>query len=746
MHTRHDTYERRTARARAAQWWACLLLACLTWLCAPVPSAAQQDTTRVAPAPDTTVADTTVADTTRADTTAADTTAPPGGETRSRERSEPSAAPQASSGPFEPMGFPGRRRGEVVADSLPARTSAAHLSGLIAEAPGAFLYDVGPAGWPDAVSWRGLSPLSTSAWIEGRPYDDSFSGRARLDLLPPALVTAPAVGLGRGGGAVGVDVDWREYEAREPITELRFRRDNDGLQGIGIFHSQQRQVDWFGAPSVLQVTIGYGGRTANGEYAPSTALDKYRGVWGRVRLRWAEWAVEVSDFATRHRAAASGGIVPPQDFFPNLYNRQFATSRYPDAQRQTYRNDLTVRGRGPLLPGLAPTTASLTWTSDTFDFRTDYARASDAVDDDTTWVVKANALTARLAQPLTVGRNHLRFNVQGTVQERARGNTLRSGARRWAVHATARDSIRLGGIDGTFGGGGHWTETQAYASAEGRLASDVVSADRFGVRLHGSAELSGRRLAWMETEGFEAYVTPVDDATPGPTVRVEAGVQVRAGPFDVRLLGFASEARNPVDWYAATSPAGTVARSDTAAVRVAETPFRRAGVTGLLAWRRDARRGIYAVAEGTAQQFLNDAASLLHARVARTVPGVHVRGRLGARFLFFEDLVFDAYVQGRGWTETHSRLLHTPTGQLVVPPLAAPDPSLATRGPGVPPDIGPDGVVDVHVDITLYGAKLFLAYRNALGGTQADIGTLLVPTYPLPDQQFRFGVHWPIFE
>jgi hypothetical protein len=708
---------------------------------------AQQDTSRVAPAADTTIADTTIADTTRSDTTRSDTTRSDTTQADASEAgSSATSADDARSGPFEPMGFPGRRRGEVAVDSLPARTSTAHLTGLVAEVPGTFLYDVGPAGWPDAVSWRGLSPLSTSAWIEGRPYDDSFSGRARLDLLPPTLVTAPAVGLGRGGGAVGVDVDWREYESRTPVTELRFRRDNDGLQGIGIFHSQQRQVDWFGSPSVLQVTIGYGGRTANGEYAPSTALNKYRGVWGRVRLRRAEWAVEVSDFATRHRAAASGGIVPPQGFFPNLYNRQFATGRYPNAQRQTYRNDLTVRGRGPLLPGLSPTTASLTWTSDTFDFRTDYARASDAVEDDTTWVVKSNALTARVAQPMTVGRNHLRFDVQGTVQERARGNTLGTGTRRWAVHATARDSVRVGGIDGTFGGGGHWTETQVYASAEAALASDVVSADRYGVRLHGSAELSGRRLAWMETEGFEAYVAPVGDATPGPTVRLEAGVQVRAGPFDLQVRGFASEARNPVDWYAATSPGGTVARSDTAEVRIAETPFRRAGVTGLIAWRRDARRGIYVVAEGTAQQFLNDGASLLHARVARTLPQVQVRGRLGARFLFFEDLVFDAYVQGRGWTETHSRLLHTPTGQLVVPPLTAPDPSLATRGPGVPPVIGPDGVVDLHVDITLYGAKLFFAYRNALGGTQADLGTLLVPTYPLPDQQFRFGVHWPIFE
>ena len=92
-----------------------------------------------------------------------------------------------------------------------------------------------------------------------------------------------------------------------------------------------------------------------------------------------------------------------------------------------------------------------------------------------------------------------------------------------------------------------------------------------------------------------------------------------------------------------------------------------------------------------------------------------------------------------------SRMLHAPTGSLVVPPFDAPDEAFAAK-PVPVPTFGPDGVMDVNLDIDLYGATLFFTFENVLGGTEVDLGTFVVPTHPLPDQQFRFGVFWPIFD
>jgi hypothetical protein len=41
-------------------------------------------------------------------------------------------------------------------------------------------------------------------------------------------------------------------------------------------------------------------------------------------------------------------------------------------------------------------------------------------------------------------------------------------------------------------------------------------------------------------------------------------------------------------------------------------------------------------------------------------------------------------------------------------------------------------------------ATIFLSYENIFSGTNALVGNLLIPDYPLPAKRFRFGVFWPI--
>src|SRR5690606_25791310 len=173
-------------------------------------------------------------------------------------------------------------------------------------------------------------------------------------------------------------------------------------------------------------------------------------------------------------------------------------------------------------------------------------------------------------------------------------------------------------------------------------------------------------------------------------------------------------------------------------VRALGTAVHRAGLAADLGWRRDARRGLYLALQPSLLRFLNPDASPEHRRLAGTLPAFFAHGRLGARFVLFTgDLDVDLYLQGRFWTRMRSRVLHAQTGLLAVPEEGA-------------RSFGPSGLLDVVFEAGVRGAKVFVAYENALSGPlfspnlQLMPGTLLVPDYPFPEQRFRFGVYWPI--
>ena len=181
--------------------------------------------------------------------------------------------------------------------------------------------------------------------------------------------------------------------------------------------------------------------------------------------------------------------------------------------------------------------------------------------------------------------------------------------------------------------------------------------------------------------------------------------------------------------------------TDTVTARAAPSPVRRAGVTLGAGWRRDARRGLYATGRGTLLKTLNASASPLHRRLARTHPLAYGRARIGARFVIFTDLITELYVEARGWSGMNSRWFHPPTGRLVVPPADTPIPIQ-----NAPAEVGPSGTINVRAEAQLRSATLFFSFQNVQAGTQVQAGTFVVPVYPLPPQQFRFGVFWPIFD
>jgi len=626
--------------------------------------------------------------------------------------------------------------GRVRSDSLPGRRPHVSVETMLAEQPGSFLYDLGEYGWPHGWSPRGLAPHRVHLWHDGFSFDDPLTGRPRFELLPPSFLDRPRTGPDPGGGAVGVHTSWRAYAPQRPVTELRYRFDRDGLHAIEVGHSQKRRLDLFGRPGGLHLTFGYGGRKADGIYDGS-ALRTERRIWGRLRYLTNDWTVALSDRSTLYRVGAHGGATPASgDPFASVYALPLAASnvRRPDDRRKTVRNDLTARLQGPLVPGLSrPTDVSARWTTHTFDFR------STGGDTDTTWTAPMSGGHVRAQQSFRIGRHSLTGRLQGSLWRMENTNLPTVDGRRGAVHARLRDSLRVGRTDLVLNAGGHVTSQQRYPSLAARVRHPAGP-----VRWTASIRATGQRSAWIEDEGFAGHVQPLPGDRGGAADRLLEGTiggRTQLGPFDVGVTGFAHRIQNAVDLYA-VSPEGTGldAITDTVAARQTSTPVQRVGATVSLGWRNDARRGLYATGQGTLLETLNADASPLHARLARTLPSAFGRARLGARFVLFNDLTTDLYVQARGWSAMNSRWFHPPTGRLVVPPRDRPVPE--TPGGRV----GPNGTVDVRAEVQFRSATLFFTFQNIQAGTQLQPGTFVVPVYPLPPQQFRFGVFWPIFD
>ena len=100
--------------------------------------------------------------------------------------------------------------------------------------------------------------------------------------------------------------------------------------------------------------------------------------------------------------------------------------------------------------------------------------------------------------------------------------------------------------------------------------------------------------------------------------------------------------------------------------------------------------------------------------------------------IFKGDLDFDLYARGRFWSSFLGRTLHPETGLLVLRDASA-------------RLIDSSATLDVVLEAKVRTAKFFIGFENLLSGTTLIIGNMLVPDYPLPQQRFRFGVHWPIW-
>ncbi|GIV62618.1 MAG: hypothetical protein KatS3mg044_1484 [Rhodothermaceae bacterium] len=619
----------------------------------------------------------------------------------------------AAHAPWHVVAFEGMRPGEPVGSVWPVRTGAVEPVHLLASLPGTFLYDFGTPGWPHGWSPYGMSPNEVGLEVDGLPFDDLVTGRPRYDLIPftmlePLRVVVP--GAGRGVGVRG----WvRPYAVPEPLTEIRYRTSNRGLQSVTVVHAQERRPAWFGVPARLNVVLGYGGHAARGEY-PGSRLRRARQLLLRVRYARPGWALEVSDLFNRRRVGAHGGVLPvPGAPYTSIYQRLGATVEREEARRETFRNDLTATLHLRHLLPEDPLRLTGFWTRERFQYR----------NADDTLTARVGRLGLRLEQrlPLTQRGPWLEATLyRDRVRAgRALPDTLGLHRTRWQV--SVRDTLARGGLSAAFEAGATGDEGRTYENARARLAWRAGGLLGF---VEGSR--AGQVVSWVARHGFGAVVQPLPEGThPGAVTLTRGGMTLHLGPLDLTAFAFVQTLDRPVDLF--------VVDGDTVAARGVAGAVRWGGVALEVGLRQAAERGLYLVARPTLLRNLDQRDTPEHRRLAGSLPDVFGEARLGARFVLFQnDLDLDVAVRARYWGGMAGRELHPPTGLLVIP-----------REGGRP--VAASSTLDVYVEAGVRTATLFLAYENALSGTSLLVGNLIVPDYPLPERRFRFGVFWPIF-
>ena len=565
-------------------------------------------------------------------------------------------------------------------DDAPARSPFLTLADVVADAPGAFLYRSDALGFPAALSTGGAPPEATGLRWGPFGLESAVTGAARFDLVPLAWTETPRAGP-------DVRAALRPFSAPRPITDVRYSAGGT-VQGVEAVHAQARARRLLGADGVVRVAAGYAGRAASGEY-PNQRLAKGRTLLGSAAFRAERWSADALVVHARGTAGASGGVLPAVG--GTIYDRFTATVRDADARRRTRRTDAALvlaRGSGVLtLFGARETLLYRTTGRDTLAARVDRAGAD-----------------ARLP---------LGFGARGPVLD-ARAHAERTSGALPAV-TSGRAEATLADTLGPLG-------LRAGAVLDGKSGPRAVARVRFAERVGGlrvTAE-AGQHVgpaSAVRRHGFGGYVGAAGD--PPVTRDARIGGDVGVGAWTFGATAFVAD--DAVSTWAGAPGQDTLGPG-------ARYAARRAGVLARAGWRADAARGLYGTGWALAQRRTGEAA------LAGSLPGAYGDGRVGVRAaLFGGDLVVDAFGRARAWSGFRGRVLHEPTGLLV---LAA---------DGVAP-VPAGATLDFTVTARVRTATLYLAYENALSGSPVLDGNALVPDYPLAARRLRFGVFWPILD
>ena len=618
-----------------------------------------------------------------------------------------------------PVAFFDNLQGLAIGDTLPVRHPALDPQQMLGESTGTFLYDFGTVGWPDGWSPYGLSPNTIGLSFNDIPFRDPTSGLPAYDLLPFTLLQTLHLQSGKFGAPVGVNTRLRPFAASRALTEIRYRSSNTGLSSVLVSHSQSRRINLFKRPTLLHILLAYGGHGSNGEYAGS-ALEGARQLLARLRFQNNLGSIEILNMNNRRRLGAHSGVTPNSGGFENIYNRLLAIVVDANAQRQKIRNDFSLTFRRSLFTLPEPLTASAYWTANTFRYVNSDTLQARTKTFGYTLTQNVDLRTLPLTLRIEGWTDRLRRDSQDTtITSSALPDSL--GISRTEFHASIHTNAQIGKL--------HLTATPGFHS------NDITSI--LGGELNARMDLGRFHLFWSSTHtlspvsllaeyGWGDQVLPLANLPSATTTLHRAGIGFSWKTLDVTLSGFSQQSRNSLDYI--YNPA-----QDTLTVFTPSKPVMWQGATADFGFRRNHVKGWYLTTSATVFNSATDPSIDNHASIAQQLPEVYIQGKLGMRYRIFKgDLDFDLYARGRLWSPFLGRTLHPQTGLLVLRPTDA-------------REIDSSMTLDVVLEAKVRTAKFFLGFENLLSGTNLITGNLLVPDYPLPQQRFRFGVFWPIW-
>ena len=483
-----------------------------------------------------------------------------------------------------------------------------------------------------------------------------------------------------------------------PLTELHYQTGDNGLQRVTALHAQELS-NLVPDRARLQVLFGYAGAAVRGEY-PGSRLQRMRQLLLRTRLQQPGWSLELMYLHNQRRLGAHSGV---QGSAAIRYNRLIATVLGREAQRRDVRNDWVVTAKAHMIPGLrVPLVATMSASNQTLRYRRDQQHSVEAV------VWRGGGY---LYQDIEAGLHRLRILLEGWVDTASSAAARVQGKRRSELQFTGHDVLR-------------WEHLEIHGSAGLHYQAHVWGGrGSLGVRFkwsdgHLFAEVSrnSARFARIQLDGWEDYVKTIS-GVPGVFNKVHVGAHQTWGVLDVAPFVFFNRESEVAD-YIELKP-------DSIAVERGSGQTAGAGLR--IGFRLNAQRGFYA----EASPWIMHTSSTISERV-EALPNWAGSARVGLRYVLFTgDLDLNLSVRGRWWGRMYSRVLHAPTGLLV---LTSPE----------RPYVPSSGTIDINIEGRVRTATLFVAFENVLSGTTLLLGNEIIPAYPLPSQKFRFGVYWPI--
>lgn len=583
---------------------------------------------------------------------------------------------------------------DIVRSLMPFRTGEDSLEGAIlsadhdithalSRAPGSFVYDFGAFGWPTSWSFNGLSPQIAQLYFGPILFNDLLTGRPRYDLLPTALLRYPKIDPGLPGAVVGIQTELRTADTRKPYTQLHYQAGGQGLQRVTGLHAQQSS-SMLGLPGRFQGLFAYSGAAAAGDY-PGSRLRRQRQLLLRARYQRYTWSLELLYLHNQRRLGAHSGVQGAGDA---RYNRLIAQVSGEHQTRRTVRNDFLSTLRTRLL------TASIYLSTQSL-----YYEGVGAA---------ARRLGVTVQRDFRIGRHRLQVRGDAYTQRISSGSALPIGHSTSLIELQVRDSLRF---------------NTGYLLAQGI------------VRKQNTIWGPGGRLRWESTlVRFRPYLELSHSAAPSPATgwgeylingmaekgsitQASGGAGLHKGRFSVQPYGFVTSAQNAPDYREVIIDS----------VQVVSDTYVTYGAGIRLSVSSKPERGLYATLNaamiGTGKTGLD---------TGQLFPEWVSSGQLGFKVVLFTgDLRLNTSVRGRSWSAMVSRALHAPTGLLVIPS--------AERAP-----VDASYTLDLVLEGGIRTATIYIIYENITSGTRLMSGNELVPDYPLPAQQWRFGVYWPI--